>query len=339
MSNRPAHGGRLNAAARAYNIPVAQWLDLSTGINPHGWPVAAVPDDIWRRLPEEDDGLADIIRAQAGVPDSAHCLPVPGSQSAIERLPFLRRPCRVGIPEPGYHEHGHWWRQAGHEVIPLPLELACNEPVWADTLDVLVWIQPNNPTGLALAPDQLLEWHKRLATRGGWLVLDEAFADGLDELSLSRYTGSASPGLVVMRSLGKFFGLAGIRAGAVLTDATIAAGLKDLIGPWALSGPARFLMARALEDTGWQSKMTVMLMEQSERLAGVLDQFGLTPSGGTLLFRYVPHPDAARIADALAQNGILVRHFQQPSALRFGLPGDEAQWQRLCKILAQVKCD
>lgn len=339
MSPRPAHGGRLYAAARAFNIPVAQWLDLSTGINPSGWPVPAIPEDAWRRLPEDDDGLAGIIRAQAGAPDSAGCVPVPGSQAAIEKLPFLRQPCRVGIPEPGYSEHGHWWRQAGHEVVPLALEFACSEPVWADTLDVLVWIQPNNPTGLALTPEQLMDWYRRLATRGGWLVVDEAFADGLDELSLTRYTGVRSPGLIVLRSLGKFFGLAGLRAGAVLTDATIASRIQDTIGPWALSGPARYLMARALEDTAWQSKTAVTLIEQSARLSALLDQYGLTPSGGALLFQYVPHPDAAQIAEAFARQGVLVRSFQQPSALRFGLPGDEDQWQRLCKTLARIKCD
>ncbi|MEX0603923.1 MAG: threonine-phosphate decarboxylase CobD [Marinobacter sp.] len=339
MSERPVHGGRLQAAARAHNIPVEDWLDLSTGINPEGWPVPPVPAEVWRRLPEDNDGLVDIIRTQFGAPDYAGCVPVPGTQAAIEALPFLRPPCRVGIPEPGYSEHGHWWRQAGHEVVPLALELARSDPEWASSLDVLVWVQPNNPTGLALSPDQLLEWYDRLAGRGGWLVVDEAFADGLDELSLARATGSENPGLVVLRSLGKFFGLAGLRAGAVLTDATIAAQLQKTIGPWALSGPARYLMALALEDNAWQSRATVTLIEESSRLAALLDQFGLAPSGGTLLYQYVPHPDAGRIAEAFARNGILIRSFQQPPALRFGLPGDETQWQRLRNILSRINCN
>lgn len=335
----PEHGGRLNAAARQWDIAVSRWLDLSTGINPIGWPMPEIPARIWQRLPEDDDGLDEVIRHWAGATATAACVPVAGSQAAIRTLPFLRPPCRVGIPEPGYREHGHWWALAGHEVVPLPLDLAAGPVSWPEQLDVLVWIHPNNPTGLTLAPDTLRAWHRRLAAHGGWLVLDEAFADAEAQISLAADTGAERPGLVVLRSLGKFFGLAGLRAGAVLTDPLIGASLQAALGPWAMSGPARHGMALALADTEWQRRAARRLARDSARLDKLLARFGLGVSGGTRLFRYVLNPNAAGLADGLARQGILVRRFDQPSALRFGLPGTPEHWRRLELALAALESD
>lgn len=337
MGNRPVHGGRLSAAARRWQIPREQWLDLSTGINPHGWPVPELPAEVWRRLPEDEDGLAEAIRSWAGIPAEAACLPVAGSQAAIQALPHLfptlsgRAPGRIGVPAPGYREHGHCWAQAGFEVRPLGPDGLEAE---LETVDAVVWIQPNNPTGVSLSRERLLDWHSRLAVRGGWLVVDEAFIGDPGIASLASHTGRE--GLVVLRSLGKFFGLAGIRAGAVLAWPLLCERLDQVLGPWAVGGPARYLMARALADTAWQAMMARRLQDDSKRLRALLGAYGLTPAGGSLLFQYVPHPRALGLAEQLAQEAILVRYFSQPAALRFGLPGTASDWQRLERALAKL---
>lgn len=332
LPDRPHHGGRLNEAAERWGIPRREWLDLSTGINPNGWPLPDIPGDVWQRLPEPDDGLEQAVLAWVGAPQMAACVPVPGSQAAIMALPGLRSACRVGIPVPGYREHGYWWARAGHRITPLcPQRMAEDDDSWLDELDVLVWINPNNPDGQVIAPERLARWCQRLQARGGWLVVDEAFADGYGHISLGPRTGM--PGLVVMRSLGKFFGLAGLRAGAVLTDDDIAAALADVLGPWPLSGPARYVMTRALEDLEWQSATTQRLHHDSDRLHRLLAQYGLPGSTGALLFRYLPHPNARAIVDGLASAGVLVRHFESPPALRLGLPGSEDQWRKLACAL------
>ena len=217
-----AHGGRLNRAAATYGIAVDQWLDLSTGINPRSWPVPHIPEAVWQRLPEADDGLDAIARDWARAPAAAGCVALPGSQAAIQLLPRLRAPGRVGVPSPGYAEHAHWWRAAGHEVVALAHD-AVDEVL--DTLDALVWIQPNNPTGLCLPRSMLRDWRERLAARGGWLVLDEAFADPTPEASLVADTGTE--GLIVLRSIGKFFGLAGLRGGFCLNARRRLAAAED----------------------------------------------------------------------------------------------------------------
>lgn len=326
---QPGHGGRLNAAVERWRIPRAQWLDLSTGINPTGWPIPAIPPEVWQRLPEADDGLETVIRQWAKFPSQAACLPVAGSQAAIQALPRLRPTGRVAVPVPGYREHGHCWAAAGHEVLPLGLE---DIDAQLDRLDVVVWIQPNNPTGQVLPAATLLDWQARLAHRGGWLVIDEAFIGAPDVASLAAHSGRE--GLIVLRSLGKFFGLAGVRAGAVIAWPELAAQLDGCLGPWAVSGPARYLMAAALKDLAWQAATAERLLEQSERLRRLLTRYGLGPWGGSNLFQYCPHHDASGLADALARRGILARRFDSPPALRFGLPGPEPEWARLEDALA-----
>ena len=334
MSSTPTHGGRLIAAARRWGIPLDHWLDLSTGINRAGWPVPPLPDALWRQLPEEDDGLEQVLRDWSHAPGSAGCLPVPGSQAAIQALPMLRAPCRVGVPAPGFSEHARCWALAGHEVVPVTLEQVRHGNSWLDSLDVLVWINPNNPTGMTVSRERLLDWHEALVGRDGWLVVDEAFATGYQGLSMVPM--ASAPGLVVLHSLGKFFGLAGVRAGAVFGEPAITSALAARLGPWALSTPARYIMARALKDTLWQKATVERLLTDSKRLDELLQANGLPATTGTLLYRYLPHDGAGAIADTLAGQGILVRTFDNPPALRIGLPGDEFEWARLERTLQQL---
>lgn len=247
-------------------------------------------------------------------------------------LPRLRSACRVGVPALGYQEHRYNWVVAGHTVTEIRDEqLAGSDENWLDELDVVVWINPNNPTGQAIDSARLLRWHDRLRQRGGWLVVDEAFADATPELSVGCATDR--PGLVVMRSLGKFFGLAGLRAGAVVGHADIVEPLGAHMGPWSVSGPARFIMGRALADIQWQVSTTERLLSESQRLSDCLSRNGFEGATGTALFRYVRHQRAADIASGLAKRGVLVREFEDPAALRFGLPGSERDWARLEQAL------
>jgi len=225
------HGGRLRAAAQRYGIPLEDWLDLSTGVAPYGWDLPAVPGSAWARLPEADDGLEQAARDYYG---AVSLLPVAGSQAAIQALPRLRVNSSVGILAPTYAEHAAAWRREGHRVIKLS-EGSVHRAL--PQVDVLLVVNPNNPTGRLIEPARLLDWHDELAERGGWLVVDEAFIDCTPEHSLAAY--SDMPGLIVLRSFGKFFGLAGLRLGFVLAAQALLDELAALLGPWAVSGPAR----------------------------------------------------------------------------------------------------
>ena len=318
------HGGRLRRAAERYRIPLADWLDLSTGISPFAWPPPPVPAAAWHRLPEDDDGLAGVARDYYG----AALLPVAGSQAAIQALPRLRPPGRVGVIAPGYAEHAQAWRSAGHAVERLPAPRLFEE---AGRFDAVVLIHPNNPGGERFDRDALFGLHARLASRGGWLVVDEAFIDATPEHSLC--ADGPRDGLVVLRSVGKFFGLAGARAGFVCAAPALLEALRERLGPWALSGPTRHVLMQALADRGWQAAARTRLVATGARLRASLDDCGLDDGDGCAYFQWRRHPEASALHDALARRGILVRCFDSdeatPPSLRFGLPADDAGFARL----------
>jgi cobalamin biosynthetic protein CobC len=320
------HGGRLRRAAETYGIPLGDWLDLSTGINPQGYPVPPVPADAWLRLPEDDDGLE---AAAADYYGSAHLLPVAGSQPAIQLLPAVLRGERVSLLAPGYAEHAHAWRDRGAVAVGADeIDAAVAHS------DIVVLVQPNNPTGVHFGRERLLEWHTRLARRGGWLVVDEAFIDTTPAQSLVPLAGA--DGLVVLRSVGKFFGLAGARVGFVFAPGSVRAALAERLGPWTLAGPARWAARHALADRAWQTQARAALLTAGERLQALLETHGL-PACGPALFKLVATPDAARLHAAFARRGILLRLFETPQAVRFGLPSDEAGWARLAAALAACR--
>ncbi len=165
---------------------------------------------------------------------------------------------RVGVLDPAYAEHGFRWQQAGHEVECLEADQIEDRLA---ALDVLVLINPCNPSAIRFNPDQLRSWHSMLAQRGGWLLVDEAFIDATPEQSL--ITDPMPSGLIVLRSLGKFFGLAGIRVGAVCADASVRSPCLD---SWGL-GPSA-IRRDTLPAWRWQTGLASGDESQPETAAG-----------------------------------------------------------------------
>ncbi len=323
------HGGHLRAAAQKYGIPLENWVDLSTGINPHGWPVRNIPPECWLRLPEDSD---DLLSAAQGYYQNSSILPVAGSQAAIQTLPRLRTVSRVGVLNPAYAEHAAGWVRAGHAVVeidPAQIEAELSQ------LDVLILINPNNPTGQTFRPEQLLRWHHKLQQRQGWLIIDEAFIECSLENSLSGHP--VQEGLIILRSIGKFFGLAGIRCGFVISQAELLNRLKEVLGPWTISHPARFAATGALRDVRWQRQTHALLCREGRRLKQLLSEQGLRPDGGCDLFQWIRHNRAEEIHDLLASRGILCRLFLDSSSLRFGLPQNKKMWLYLEESLSLIR--
>lgn len=322
------HGGQLQAAAQRYRIPAAAWIDLSTGINPNGWSVPSIPPECWQRLPESGD---ELLPAAQDYYRNTSILAVAGSQAALQTLPLMRSQATVGVIHPAYAEHAYQWRKAGHKVVRLNPDGI--EECLPD-VDVLVVVNPNNPTGHIFDPDLLLDWHAKLRRRQGWLVIDEAFVDSRPEFSLAGLP--VREGLIILRSIGKFFGLAGIRCGFAIGTMPLLQKLNEYLGPWTLNHPARYVAAQAYQDLCWQQHMCVTLPLQSQRLRELLSKYGLKPKGGTDLFQWLPSVHAESIHRQLAKQGILTRFFDDSDSIRFGLPKNDIQFDALENALARL---
>jgi cobalamin biosynthetic protein CobC len=325
------HGGDLGWADARYADAPRPWLDLSTGINPWPYPLAPPPTELWARLPSA--ALGERLRQAAalayGAIDPAAIVSAPGSQALIQWLPRLRSRSSVAVLGPTYGEHAAAWTAAGHVV-----QIVSDINAAPNTCAVVVLGNPNNPDGRVIARDRLSPLADKLAERGGWLVIDEAFADVAPEASLA--AEAHRPGRIVLRSFGKFFGLAGLRLGFALAEPSVAAALTAALGPWAVSGPAAWIGATALADRAWIAATRSRLAAATRMLDVVFEKHRVQIVGGTDLFRLIAAADAEPLFDSLCRHGIFARRFPQaPTWLRFGLPADDTAMARLDRALAE----
>ncbi|MDX2265801.1 MAG: threonine-phosphate decarboxylase CobD [Hyphomicrobiales bacterium] len=305
------------------------WLDLSTGISPFSYPLTQLPGEAWTRLPT----ASALKRLHVAARHAYRCAPsyavvaAPGTQILIQLIPFLRPGARVGVVSPTYAEHAACWRLAGSDVALIGgLEES-------DGCDVAVVVNPNNPDGRTHSPDPLAAAGARLAKRGGFLVVDEAFADCAPEISVC---GSGGDGLIALRSFGKFYGMAGLRLGFAVGAPALMEKLAALLGPWAVSGPALHVGEAALRDAAWAEKARREHGRLADRLDGILRASGCEIVGGAPLYRLAAHPQAGRLHANLASRRIWTRVFDfNPAWVRFGLPGSDDDFARLEAALAE----
>ena len=316
------HGGRLAEARHRFPGAPEPFIDLSTGINPTPYPFGALPPECWTRLPEPvaEAALRQAAARAYAVADPAMVVAAPGTQLLISLLPHLLPYRTVAILAPTYGEHLASWRNAGAHATEIT-DLASPSPC-------VVLCNPNNPDGRRFDPAALLALADRLAARDGLLIVDEAFADLEPGVSLAPALPHTS--ILILRSFGKTYGLAGLRLGFALTAPDRATRLRHALGPWAISGPAAAIATEALADHAWLADQTTRLARSAHRLDALLTAAGLRPIGGTTLFRLAETDQAALLHHHLASAGLLVRRFPaRPHWLRFGLPGPEPAWFRL----------
>ena len=321
------HGGALEVARRlAPNAP-EPWIDLSTGVNPHAYPLPDLEPEAWSRLPETG-ALAKLEAAAArryGVA-AASVVAGPGSQALIHALAHILGRGAVGALTPTYGGFAEAFAAAGARIAN------AKRLEDMETLDVAVVVNPNNPDGRIIPHGDLLVLHERLAAHGGVLIVDEAFADFAPEESLAP---SLPPsGAVVLRSFGKAYGLAGLRLGFALASPDIAEPLRAALGSWPVSGPAIAIGIRALADSDWLEATGARLGKEAARLDALLRDAGWRIIGGTRLFRLAARADARHAFERLLAAGIFTRPFAEaPDRLRFGIPGNENAWERLAAAL------
>ena len=301
------HGGGIDAAAVRFGGGRQDWIDLSTGINPIPYPVEDIPSGAWQALPDHaaQEHLVKAARVFWNVPGSAAILAASGASSLIARIPTLRPAGTVDIPTPTYNEHAAAFSTHGWQID-------------ANTTSARVLVHPNNPDGRFWSQSDLT---------ADLTIIDESFCDICPEHSL--IAESASPGRLVLKSFGKFWGLAGLRLGFAIGDPALIETLAHQLGPWPVSGPALEIGARALQDTAWAEATRQRLAQDATRLDSLLLSKGARLAGGTDLFRLYHVDDAEAWQTHLARHQIWTRIFPYSRTfLRLGLPAPD-QWQRL----------
>jgi cobalamin biosynthetic protein CobC len=320
-----AHGGDLAEVERRFPDAPRPWIDLSTGINPVAYPLPALSAESWARLPSRSDEQALLAAAadRYGVRDLETIVAAPGTQALIQLLPRLVPKCRVAVVGPTYEEHEVSWRRHGHDVTTV------GDLSETDGAEVVIVVNPDNPTGRLLTTDEL-------RARKAMLVVDEAFIDFLP--ASASLAGDLPWNAIVLRSFGKAYGLAGLRLGFAIAEPGIAARLREELGPWAVSGSALTIGRAALADNAWLTAAAARLKRDGKRLDEMLIAAGFTLLGGTRLFRLARHDDAAGMVQQLGRHGIHVRtFFLEPDRLRFGLPGNDAAFDRLAAVLLDCR--
>lgn len=311
------HGGQLNKIAKQYAIPVEQWLDLSTGIAPFSYPIPAIPNNVWQRLPEASTALQ---QAASHYYHTDNLLPVAGSQVIIQLLPKIAKQqgyagSWVWLSEVGYREHYKSWQTASYQINTYQDIEQLGE---LNLHDIVILINPNNPTGRLYSYQRVELLFSQIQKKKGLLIIDEAFMDCTPQHSFISQT--SSPQLIVLRSIGKFFGLAGLRLGFVAASRIWIDIFKTQLGPWSINGPAQYIAQQALTDEIWQSKQHQQLKTHSTQLSKLLHQTFKQIPTGSLLFQTVKCDRAALIFEQLCQQAIYVRLCDERNALRFGIP-------------------
>jgi cobalamin biosynthetic protein CobC len=303
------HGVWLDAAAHKFGGTRGDWIDLSTGINPVSYPVGEINRDAWTALPDQtaQSALIQAARDFWQVPESAAVLATPGASAPIAMIPRAHTQGKVHISAPTYNEHAAAFTATG----------------WTPTqqlsdADAQVIVHPNNPDGQIFTAADL---HAPLR------VIDESFCDIMPDASL--ISQADQNGTLVLKSFGKFWGLAGLRLGFVIGDPELVAQLQQMLGPWPVAGPALEIGTKALRDHNWADQTRQRLSSDSARLDVNMIDAGATLVGGTSLFRLYDVGDAAAWQTRLAQHHIWSRVFPyNPRWLRLGLPAPD-QWPRV----------
>lgn len=332
------HGGRLGVARSLFPDVPQPWVDLSTGINPRSYPAPRASQRARNRLPEPTElaRLEALAAAAFRVDDPARVVATAGTECALRLLPHVVSLKGAVIVGPTYRSHADAWTRSGASTQSIARDEA---RAHAQRAVGLTLVNPNNPDGHVIERAQLLALHDSLCRHGGILIVDEAFADIAPAVSVAAEAGTADASrLIVLRSFGKFFGLAGLRLGFIVAAPPIAAAIRGLVGEWPVSSDALAAGLAAYADRRWADRERVTLQKSAQRLDRLLAKSGFQLAGGTSLFRLARAADARERFSRLLAAGILVRPFEfDPCLLRFGLPRGRDQWRRLAAALTGMQ--
>ena len=339
------HGGNLQQASEIYGVSMDAWLDMSTGISPWSYPVDDLPSNVWRDLPPSNDELIATAKKYYQI-DEQNVVVSPGSQLSIRLLPQLFAKSKVALPVLGYQEHALSWKLAGHQLCFYQNVEELIQLIEDGKVDHAVVINPNNPSCEKTTKEKLSYISNSIK---GVLLVDEAFMDfyqtapsQIPESSFGSAISLNAENVIVVRSIGKFFGLAGLRLGFVIGLHPVLQKLQTLFQPWAINHASMLISRQALADTQWQEQQRLKIKAGAKQLEPLLfslcQDFQELRIENTALFCsvFAQSIDVQKLHKQLAMLGVWTRMSNpddKQAWLRFGLVGDmESFKQRIKKL-------
>lgn len=322
------HGGNLDVAKQLFPHVTVPWLDLSTGINPFSYPIPSIDTGLYQHLPMQahEEALKDVAARYYGCINKDYVAIAPGTQILIALMPYVIPVHEVCVLCPTYGEHLFSWQHAGvklSKIYDLDTFVKCAQK----PKRIGVICNPNNPDGRLLSKERLNFILGKWNGMGNYLMIDEAYMDFVNESMVSAFPCDH---LIILRSFGKTYGLAGLRVGFLLAQPKIIQKIQYLLGHWCVGGPALHIAMLALQDYQWFTETKQRLCEQQERLNKLLASYKLSCIGGTLLYRLIHYENATSLWYHLASQGIWLRRFDYNHTwLRWGLLYKESDWQRV----------
>ncbi len=219
--------------------------------------------------------------------------------------------------------------------VPLTASLDIDAEALAATGAKVIYVcSPNNPTGM-LASRAAME--KLLEVSRAVILLDEAYAEFSQQEGFLRIAPRLQR-LLVVRTLSKAFGLAGLRVGYAVGSAALIAEVEKSRGPYKVSGSAeRAAMAALTEDRPWVDAHIAEVIENRARLADSLRELGLSPLPSSSNFLLARVKDASSLAKRLRQEGVAVRPFPQLTGLGDAIRISIGPWPMMEAVLAALR--
>jgi threonine-phosphate decarboxylase len=322
------HGGDLSRALRRWN-PGVELLDFSSNINPCG-PPSGLLDHLRRELnritaypvPQARE-LRDSLAGYLGVPVSRLLLGN-GATELIHLLTLWRRPRKVIVPAPSFSEYRRAACLAGAEVEEFPLlpgeETASLSPcINMEKGDLVVFCNPNNPTGRLYSRRTLLKLAETARAKGAELLIDESFiplSGGEEESLRHREDG----GLWIVISLTKLWSLPGLRLGCLIGPEEDIGELTRWGDPWRVNSLAQAAGLYCLEQESFIEKSLEMIGKERSFLKQNLWESGhfkvFDGVANYLLLQGLDSSfDAADLQAYLAKLGLLIRRADNFSGL------------------------
>ena len=286
INDKISHGGALDAMKRRHPDFQGNWIDLSTGICPYSYPPLISDDEKikWQYLPSSDlyNALQEKAAVYFSVPAS-HVLPIAGVQSFINILPSITAGDAIFyIRKFTYAEYAHKVKSFGKKLVYFQdfdaLKNLCvpanskgkNSPDMS--AKIIIICNPNNPDGDIFSNDDFNILCNNLQPHD-ILIIDEAFMDLFPEKSATKLIEKYH-NLIILKSFGKFFGLAGVRLGFCLATPDLLKYIAPFHGPWSPSTPAMQLGIKAYNDAPWVLENTAKILKISAIMQQILQNIG-----------------------------------------------------------------